>query len=88
MVISDKFLQKYPHIAEFLELYKSNTKRARELLSIKWEETNLIGLDHMKKHEKEFIFYPLRVNGKDYLEYALELHKDFEEEKRKNGIFN
>ena len=83
--LSDEFLQKYPNIKKYLELRKNNQESVTEIFNV----SNL-ATSHSEymKHMREFLYESNSVNGKDYLDYALELHRDFEKEKLKNGLSN
>lgn len=79
--LTDEFLQQYPNIKKHLELRKNNQKEATEILQT-------VSYAEYMKHMREFLWETNSVNGKDYLDYALELQKDFEKEKLKNGLSN
>lgn len=85
--LSDEFLRKYPNIKKYLELLRNNQEDETEIF--KEEEKSLLkSYSDYAKHMKKFIYENNSVNGKDYLDYALELHRDFEKEKLKNGLSN
>lgn len=79
--LSDEFLQKYPNIKKYLELRRNSPDEATEIFeSVSYAE--------YMKHMQEFLYENNSINGRDYLDYAFELHRDFEKEKLKNGLSN
>lgn len=83
--LSDEFLQKYPNIKKYLELRRNNPESVAEMFNLLDLATSY---SQYMKHMREFLHENNSVNGRDYLDYALELHRDFEKEKLKNGLSN
>jgi hypothetical protein len=88
--LSDEFLRKYPNIKKFLESRRNSQEKVTEIFGI--EEVSFLEFysqynENMSKFI-QFIQGSNLINGKNYLDYALELQKDFEKEKLKNGISN
>ena len=88
--LTDEFLQKYPNIKKFLESRRNSQKKVAEMFGI--EEKKLFDLaeshpEHMT-YVRVLVLENNSVNGKKYLDYALELHRNFEKEKLKNGLSN
>lgn len=79
--LSDEFLQKYPNIKKFLESRQNSPDEVAEISKAE-------SYTEYMKHMQEFLYENNSINGKDYLDYALELNRDFEKEKMKNGLSN
>ena len=79
--LSDEFLQKYPNIKKYLELRRNKKESVTEIFQA-------VSYEEYMKNMREFLYENNSINGKDYLDYALELHRDFEKEKMKNGLSN
>ena len=85
--LGDEFLRKYPNIKKYLELRRNNQESVTEIFEE--EEKNLAeSYQEYMTHMREFLHGSNSVNGKDYLDYAIELNRDFEKEKLKSGLSN
>jgi hypothetical protein len=92
--LSEKFLQQYPNInpniKKYLELRKNNQESVTEIFEE--EEKEMLNLaesySEYTAHMRKFLYENNSANGKDYLDYALDLHRDFEKEKQKNEFSN
>jgi hypothetical protein len=79
--LSEEFLQKYPNVKKFLKEFKKHPEKLHPIMTC--EETNY--LEWSKNRDYSFM-KTYRIQGKDYLDYAIELSNDFEKEKHKNGF--
>lgn len=79
--LSEEFLQKYPRVKKFLDEREKHPEKTHPIITC--EETNY--LEWSKNMDYSFM-KTYRIQGKDYLDYAIELSNDFEKEKQKNEL--